>query len=368
MSDPSFAQLFRRSRYSRSGPLGNGEQDQERREIFAVAAVGFALKHDAQFKKIFLKKFAGIDEGTENYEPSLQPADCIDLELKNRDKGILVAIEFKVGAKLQDHQNPWKDGKKPEDESLPFWNVTDKGKGYGYQLRQKNYEQFPAVYYITVQQNSDIQKNGGLHNDVCDKAGKTFFLKSRTWETLLEPRPRLEEDLVNSLGELGIEELDDWRMKTMKIEPKSVEECFNGGMVMDILLWVSKKLKSSIEKEGFQHLPDENNGFRYLGIWVKAKHLPASRRAYLNDWSPWVDYVSESSGRFQAEVWFYCGDGKKPQFLAKLKKEFGNEFAEFPEPPEADNPKICLRVRRSQDSADPDGSWFCKALGIEGDK
>ncbi|MDE3068592.1 MAG: hypothetical protein KGJ60_13740 [Verrucomicrobiota bacterium] len=112
-----------------------------------MAAVGFSLKHDKQFKRDFLKRFAGIEEDAENFEPTVQAANCMDLKLENPGKRILVAFEFKVGAGLADHQNPWLGGKKPDDESLPFWNVTHKGKGYGYQLGQKNHDKFSTVYF-----------------------------------------------------------------------------------------------------------------------------------------------------------------------------------------------------------------------------
>jgi hypothetical protein len=141
MSAPSFAQLFRRSRYSRFDPSENDKRNQERLEVFAVAAVGFALEHDTQFKKNFLKEFVGLEEDVENYKVSIQAADCIDLELKNLDKNILVAIEFKVEAGLADHQNPWLDARKFDDNSLQFWCGVKNGKnGYGYQLGQKDYD------------------------------------------------------------------------------------------------------------------------------------------------------------------------------------------------------------------------------------
>ena len=128
-------------------------------EIFAVAAVGFVLRHDVKFKKYFLKKFAdidGIEEDVENFEPSIQAADCTDLKLENLQSRILVVLEFKVWAKLQPKQNPWcDDARKFDDSSLPFWSEAD--KGYGYQLGQKNYDQFSTIYYIVVQQNGVLR-------------------------------------------------------------------------------------------------------------------------------------------------------------------------------------------------------------------
>jgi hypothetical protein len=344
------------------GQSGGDKETQERLEIFAVAAVGFTLKHDAQFKTNFLKKFAGIDEDDENYEPKLQPADCIDLELKHSQKHILVVIEFKVWAELQPKQNPWLDGRKYDDAGLPFWLKAE--NGYGYQLGQKNYDQFSTIYYIVVQQNERRRDE-----KPCTKFGKTFWLKSRSWKALLDPTAEMEEDLVNSLGEIGIEELKDWRMKTMKIKPETVAACANGAEVIKVLLWVSEKLGLTIKSwAGF--------GPECFGIGLDNKvaaRLSEKRSAFLGQhrWGVgWFGYleIPEQSGKFQPEVWFYCNNGAKPKLLETLKNEFQDSSVELPEPPESDDPPNCIRIRRSQDSLAPDGSWFCKALGIKGDK
>lgn len=331
-------------------------------EVFAVAAVGFVLKHDAQFKRNFLKNFAGIADGRENFQPGIQASDCEDLKLENPERRTLVVLEFKVWAPLQPKQNPWLDDRKPDDNSLPFWSEAD--NGYGYQLTKKDYDQ---IYYVVVQQ----KEYGGVRDEKpFEHSCKIFHLKRRNWECLLAPSPGLEEDLVTSLGELGIGELADWRMKTMKIKPETVEDCFKGAEVITGLLWVSEKLKLTLKKSwlGF--------GRNNLGVGLPnevAARLSKGRSAFVGrhhkGWGcGWFGYISEQFGKFQPEVWFYCNTGAKDKLLKTLEREFQDASVEFPEPPESDDPSNCIRVRRSQDSLDPDGSWFCKALGIEGEK
>ncbi|MGD1088450.1 MAG: hypothetical protein ABR955_06955 [Verrucomicrobiota bacterium] len=256
MSTPSFAQLFRRSRYSRSGPSGNDKQNQERLEIFAVAAVGFALRHDYQFKKNFLLRFAGIEEDIENYKPSLQAADCTDLKLENSKRHILVVTEFKVWAELQPKQNPWFES---DDENLPFWNVTDKGEGYGHQYgNRSDFNQLSTVHYIVVQQ----KEKGDMPGEkFCEKFGKTFLLKRRNWESLLEPNTELEKDLVTSLGELGIEELEDYGYLSDNDRPFKAEVWFycNENAKSELRVLIENELRSAVIQEN----PDEN-GLRII--------------------------------------------------------------------------------------------------------
>ena len=114
-SDPTFYRLFRRGRY---GSAVDTRQDPERaqrsveqRECFAVAAVGFCLKHDAPFAKHFWEKVCQ-KTGDPDGEPSLRvevgPEDWADLrltaEIQNWKR--VCVVECKAGAPLREKQNP----------------------------------------------------------------------------------------------------------------------------------------------------------------------------------------------------------------------------------------------------------------------
>jgi hypothetical protein len=187
----------------------------------------------------------------------------------------------------------------------------------------------------------------------------------------LPPNAGLERDLVNSLGELGITELVDWTMKTMKIDPESIEGCFKGLEVgeklIKILLWISKKLRLTVKLDDF--VTEISGDSRYLGIGFSNKvtaRLSKERSAYIGkrDYGAgWFGYSSEQQGKFQPEVWFYCNDNMKPRLLNILKTEF-SDSVEFPEPPKDGCENYNIRIRRSQTSRKPDGAWFYEVLGI----
>jgi hypothetical protein len=326
-------------------------------EIFAVAAVGFVLKHDVQFKKNFLKKFADIEESVENFEPSIQAADCADLKLENSSKRILVVVEFKVGAELQPKQNPWPDTRKSDDDSLPFWSKDE--SGYGNQYGNKsNFNQFSTVYYIVVQQ------NGTPRNEMpCKKFGKSFYLKSRSWKSLLEPDPGLEDDLVKSLAELGIEELEDWRMKGIKIENGDLEALFKGKTAVELILHISTKLgwRKDVARNRLTGFFTEGScgNVRQLGLYAPKealKRLAGIRANFLKD--AWYGYFSENNQPFKAEVWFYCNENAQPELRALVEKELNSALIQ-------ENPdEKGLRIIRNDNEALGDSEWFCKALGI----
>jgi hypothetical protein len=242
MSEPSFAQLFRRSRYARIGPSASDEkagQQQQRLEIFAVAAVGFALQHDPEFKNEFLKRIDPELKDAAAFKPILQASHWADLKLEDRNGDALVVVEFKVGADLEKKQDPWAGGNLCT--ALPeFWSE----QGYGFQLlKDQTAVRCRTIYYVVVQQ---AGRTVPREDSNCTRNDKTFSLRSRSWKNLLlEPYGNLGEDLVNSLGELGIPELEDWRMTQDDVESNSVEACLTAGQ----RLKCSKQLRRRQESE-----------------------------------------------------------------------------------------------------------------------
>jgi hypothetical protein len=108
-NEPSFYSLYRRSRYVR----GEDEDHvadvsrQNRKELYAVAAVAFAIKYDPQFRAHFLGTVCGIPVTA---DPSaileVQPFHHSDLAIKDAAGCWLSIFEFKVGDKLKPKQNP----------------------------------------------------------------------------------------------------------------------------------------------------------------------------------------------------------------------------------------------------------------------
>lgn len=264
MSEPSFAQLFRRSRYSR---LDLGQQDlpgSARLEVFAVAAVGFALKHDLEFKKKFLEKFAGVTGDIGDFRPFIQAANCTDLKLEHLKMGILVVVEFKIRADLEAHQDPWS-----KSEKGAFW--SEELQGYGWQYgNNTSLNGFSTVHYTVVEQDG---KGGSPREESCVKFGKTYQLRKRNWGCLLPPESGLEEDLISSLGELGVNELKEYLMKDVKIKSEDLENFYKGRSVSEILLQVANKvgIRQDVARrnlmEYFMEWYDEDEC--HLGVDVK---------------------------------------------------------------------------------------------------
>jgi len=80
----------------------------QQNERFAVAATAFVLKHESRFRSHFLQAICncGAREARAHFDIDVEPWWWCDLVLKNSRSAFV--IEFKIKAKLADHQNPRK--------------------------------------------------------------------------------------------------------------------------------------------------------------------------------------------------------------------------------------------------------------------
>jgi len=131
-SGPSFFHLYQRGCCCREGKPNVGQR-QNQRELFAVAALAFTLKHSEQFRRYFLCEICGIQTGWSNpaLQIRLQPENYADLALIIPELGSVGVIEAKIDAPLEDHQNQNKD---------EFWEEG----GYGRQiLGERDFRDLP---------------------------------------------------------------------------------------------------------------------------------------------------------------------------------------------------------------------------------
>src|SRR5256885_16925865 len=101
------------------------KQLMEQRERFAVGMIGFSVEHDAEFRARFLERVCGLKDQsrTEGWEVFIEPENWGDLILEHPASRLFLVIEFKIGANLEERQNP----------SMPrFFTRAKNGERAGY--------------------------------------------------------------------------------------------------------------------------------------------------------------------------------------------------------------------------------------------
>jgi hypothetical protein len=190
--DSSFLRLFRQSRYAANDESQSPRQN--RRELFSVAAVAFTAKHDRRFAQDFLVRVAGVPRSDLNHKFKFEPQKdfCADLAITDETSERRYVVEFKVGARVMEKQN---------SRSKMF----DRPGGYG---RAFSDRLSGVSVYTTLAQQRDFDDftKDGLHRH------------ARTWRELIPDgkEGHLLEDLLDSLGELGISVLRLRKVKNMK--------------------------------------------------------------------------------------------------------------------------------------------------------
>jgi hypothetical protein len=196
--DSSFLRLFRQSRYA--ADVDGAPVRQNRRELFAVAAVAFVAKHDLRFRRQLLDRVVGIPKSDLRHNFHLEPQKAFyaDLAVTDQNTNKRYVVEFKVGAQLMEKQHAAR-------------SIFDEQGGYG----RAFLDHFPGVSVYTVlaqeKQFDDFVKRGVLR-------------RARTWSELIPNDSKeslLLEDLLDSLGELGISMLRMRKLKNMKNATKA---------------------------------------------------------------------------------------------------------------------------------------------------
>ncbi len=195
--EPSFHCLFRRSRFSRSE---DDQALQNQKEMFAVASVAFTLKHDKGFRAHFFREICGIEgrawQATAIIEVQAHPHSDLVIKHKGSSTTSVTVIEFKVGAKLEDYQNP-------KYKTAFFAN-----DGYGAQIIH-DYREFSRKHYVVL--------SGSVTFKSGERSGLSYA--SRKWENLIgkdESMGGLWTDLCDSLSELGVDAFRFHKFKDMK--------------------------------------------------------------------------------------------------------------------------------------------------------
>jgi hypothetical protein len=169
--------------------------------MFAVATVAFVLKHDEKFRAHFFHEICGFAGSAVPPRPQIevQPFDHSDLAIKDEANSSVYVVEFKVGADLEQKQNP-----KHEKEFFA------KG-GYGKLiLEESGYRDFARKSYVVL--------NNFNSKEFEDGERQGLWCSSRTWDDLVgegESVGGLWTDLIDSLGELGVAAFQFKKLRNM---------------------------------------------------------------------------------------------------------------------------------------------------------
>jgi len=197
--ESSFSRLFRQSRYARSSEDENSLTKQNRRELFAVAAVTFVAKHDRVFARELLARIAGVPEQdlAHNFAIKPQAHACADLLIIDEINRRHYVIEFKVHAPTDEKQSP---GAK----------AFAGARGYCSQMKQRFGDVTGEnLTYTLLAKNSEFE----------DKVVHGVACRARTWKELIPANGKesdLVPDLLDSLGEFGIPVIRLRNVRSMK--------------------------------------------------------------------------------------------------------------------------------------------------------
>lgn len=185
----SFIGLFRRGKLGSLRPGFGSKGDKiphEQRERFAVAALGFTLRHSKPFRRWFLKEIVELPQHlhSKEIEITMDENQWSDLKITSEGaEGFLCVVEAKTGAPLAKHQNP--------THKTAF--LKD---GYGRQLLKQKARGMKVTYCVL-----DIAQRPGPRT----RNGIKCLYK--TWHTVADRAPRSDTivpDFVELLIHLGL--------------------------------------------------------------------------------------------------------------------------------------------------------------------
>lgn len=284
--EPSFNCLYRRSRYLRMDEDQAAGSRQNRRELFAVAAVAFALKHHEEFRAHFLREICAFEEPMVKVANRIevQPHHHSDLAIKDTPNSSLYVIEFKVGATLEEKQNP--------QHEKEFFAVD----GYGTLIIQEpDYRHYKRKHFIVLNDFKEFE----------DRERHGLTCRSRTWSDLSGGRAgSLWADLVDSLGYLGVSAFQFQRLKNMHNAQHTKEAVI-----------MHQTLSDLASRLNFGNSSGEDINWDDDGAWY-GRNIPNKRLPRFSDLHTevqakegpmgWFGYQS-GTGHFERAMWFYCG-------------------------------------------------------------
>jgi hypothetical protein len=307
----SFSSLFRRGKYSRPDVQESDEDGNNRKRIeeFSVAAVAFAMKHEAEFRRHFLEKICEVTTpfNPDEYEILLQPHD-FDMVLHSETKSEFIVIEFKVWAPLDTHQK--------YDNEQTFTGINTNGKkGYGRQILFYG-KGHSSLKYVVLAQNDSHDK---LPRKNIPVGGILIKCHSCAWQDLPE-QGKISKDLLDSLGsyipELKIRQY--FKMKKSKFVADATES-------YNLLRNVWKQI-TDCEPE---FAIDQDESGWWFGVHMKQKGAGFAGMPKAEPGKPfgWYGYEKPIQEQNRLSIWLYC---QNEQERTRLSSIIENQLGQKP--------------------------------------
>jgi len=342
--DSFFLQMFKRGRYVSRRPSDADETKEEQKdaererkecERFAVAAVAFCIKHDEAFKRYFLDVVAKLPPEKIS-EVTPEPKLHTDLVLEG--DGHILVLEFKIDARLEEHQNP---------EEPAFW----KEKGYGTKIRETFRQQASGgkeLRYIVIGRDFDTSRCESLQ----PRKGERLHCSWVSWRKLLikgRIENKLEEDLYDCLGHLGARVFLHRHIKT---KPKYTNEAKQG---MDFYVFLDWVIADADLAPGVPYWNE-----KAIGLNIKKSRAGTLHRKLMEAVQPkgqtlaWIGYSAWGTEVFRPAVTFYCSEKDAQE---KVMKRLGENLGK----PEKEDP-WSVNINQAGEGHTDDAEWFKKVL------
>ncbi len=339
MSTASFHSLFRRSRYERDDDMEAHEAKQCRKELFAVAAVGFMLRHSESFRRRFARltpSRRSLASGEIDIE--IQKHDFCDLLITNRRRSFACVVEFKVESELMDHQNPEKPAFRRAAKGAKTGYGRDMVSHLGTEIRQ-----FEYVLVANLRQFDNCNVRIGERVIQC---------RAMAWGELARsgrPEEPLEADLFDSLGNLGIRAFAQRNLKMKNI----LEHTRGAVAIYSTVETVAGKL--GIKGRSFK-LDVQSNAD---GCWFGA-NLPRKWKSFAGlekltapTGAPgWFGYEWKQ-GKPQLGVWLYSDAERQDRLATYIREKSGFAWR---------NEKMDFFHRGKAMTGQTDEEWFLKVI------
>jgi hypothetical protein len=279
-----------------------GEEDdlsvvsgQNRRELFAVAAFAFSIRHDPQFRQHFLNTVCGIPAADDLIVIlEVQPFHHSDLAIKDGAGRWLLVVEFKVDARLEQKQKPGTH------------EFLAQG-GYGQLIRDEaGYRGFQRKYYVVLDESRTFE-DGTLDG---------LEYKCRSWADLNPTNGAVTEmwdDLLQSLGKLGVSAFQLTKLRNMNNAPYTPQAV----AMHQTLVAIASKLKFGSSGSLEINMEGEE-------VWY-GRNIPLDRlmnhimlRAIAGTESKgWFGYQA-GPNHWELAIWIYCNSEEDASHLSRF--------------------------------------------------